>query len=90
MAREQDKYFGAGVSLGDPANESVPIVPGTPLDDVSRGLFIGTGGNVNMKLGDDDDFRLFKNLAGGTDYGYRVKEVDDGPLTTAQDMLALY
>lgn len=89
MQRSQDRYFGAPVSLSDPANEAIDIVPGEELDDVARGIFIGGGGDVVMKGGDDDDWHTWKNVPPGSWLPFRVREVRMAG-TTATAMLALY
>lgn len=89
MGHQQDKYFGAPVQLSDPANEAIPIVPDTPLDDAARGLYIGGAGDISMKGADDADWRLWKNVAAGTFLPFRVAAVRAAG-TTATNMLALY
>lgn len=89
MGRERDKYYGADVALSDPANEALPIVPGEALADTARGIYVGVGGDISMKGGDDSAFRLWKNVPDGTTLAFRVAEVQ-ATGTTATDMLALY
>jgi hypothetical protein len=86
---ERDKYFGEAIKLSDPVNEAVAVVPGTPLENVSRALWVGTGGDISAKLGDDISFHTFKNVPDGTALPFRVSEVRASG-TTANDMLALY
>lgn len=88
MARERDKYYGAPVALSDPANEAVPITPGEPLDETARAIYVGTGGNLMMRGGDDTAMRTWKNVPDGTMLPFRVDEVGVG--STATDLLALY
>lgn len=89
MARSQDKYFGAPVALSDPANEAVPVAAGDSLPDTARSLYVGVGGTIVMKGGDDTEWRTWKNVPDGCLVPFRVKAIRvEG--TTATDMLALY
>lgn len=90
MGRGQDKYFGANVALSDPANEAVPVVPSdNAFSDTARGLYVGVGGDISMKGGDDQDWVLWKNVPAGSFMPFRCKAIRVAG-TTATNILALY
>lgn len=63
----QDKYFGAAVSLADPANEGYSVVPhaSNPLPNgVPRFLYVGTAGNLVVKLPDSPDDLTYTDVKG--------------------------
>lgn len=73
-----------------PAVKAVAVAKSDTVEiAVPRALFIGTGGNLNVKLRDDSTAVLFKNVPDATILPIRVKLVllTD---TTAADIVALY
>lgn len=72
------------------ATSAVAITPHdtNDLTDITRGLFVGTGGNVSLILADDSVAVLFKNVPAGVVLPLRVKRVR-ATNTTAADMLGL-
>lgn len=72
------------------ATSAVAITPHdtNDLTDITRGLFVGTGGNVSLILADDSTAVLFKNVPAGSVLPLRVKRVR-ATNTTAADMLGL-
>lgn len=63
----------------------------TPSDstiiEITRGLFIGTTGDLTVTMADDHD-AVFVNIASGTILPIQVSKVKAA--TTASDILALY
>lgn len=72
------------------ATSAVAITPHdtNDLTDITRGLFVGTGGNVSLILADDSVAVLFKNVPAGVVLPLRVKRVR-ATNTTATDLVAL-
>jgi hypothetical protein len=56
---------------------------------VTRGLYVGTGGDVAVKMRNDSTAVTFKNVADGSLLPLRVKLVLSTG-TTASDIVALY
>ena len=76
----------------DPATKGAAVSPSddNDLPTVSRGLFIGTAGDVKVTFAGqtDDDAVILKNIANGTHFPYAVKKVFDTG-TDATDIVAL-
>lgn len=72
------------------AVSAVAITPNdsTDLAAITRGLFVGTGGNLSLILADDSSPVLFKNVPAGSVLPLRVKRVRAAN-TTAADILGL-
>jgi hypothetical protein len=74
-----------------PATSSVSV---TPSDDnelayLTRGLYVGVGGNVALKLRDDSAAVVFVGVAEGTILPLQVKQVMATD-TTATNIVALW
>lgn len=82
--RFERKYLPYG-SAGSAA--SVTPSDTTPLDPPSRGLYIGSGGNLVVIMADGGDPVTFTNVPGGTLLPLRVSYVRES--TTAEDILTL-
>ena len=65
----------------------------TPSDSTvfheTRGLFVGTGGDLNVLLSDDSSAVVLKNVASGSILPISVTQVLSTS-TTASDIVALY
>ena len=79
-----------GSGLSDPAYFARAVTPGTTAlaDGVTRGLYVGGAGNVNVTMGDGNDV-LFTGVAAGTVLPIRVSHVL-ATSTTATTITALY
>lgn len=74
-------------TLTDPASAAEEVIPGQPLAFISRGLYLGRGGDVRLMLADGHVVTL-RNMSEGIVYPLRVRQVfEDG--TTAGDIVAL-
>jgi len=85
----QDKYYGVNVTLSDPANEARVVVPGTPLTEPSRSLYVGVGGDIVMRGMDDTTNKTWKNVPDGAILPFRASLIVASG-TTATNILALY
>lgn len=85
-----DEFAVYNVLPDHPGGKSEPITPNnsTDLAEVSRGLWVGVGGTITMRLADDTADRVFLGVAAG-EHPFRVKRLSASG-TTATDMLALY
>jgi len=59
------------------------------LPYVTRGIYIGTGGNLHVRMVDGGDV-TFKNVQSGTVLPIRVVQVYGSGTTTASDIIGLY
>lgn len=84
-----DRYATHTASFGAPAGHGFPIAPNdaTDLEEVTRGLFVGTAGNVavTMRLGGSV---TFKNIPAGSLLPIRATRVL-ATGTTAGDIIGL-
>ena len=72
-----------------PARSARAVTPSTTeMNKPPRALYIGTGGDLVVRMLDDDDNVTFVNVPDGTILELRVKLVHTD--TTADDILALY
>ena len=73
-----------------PAGEAEAVTPSdtTELPRVTRAFYVGSAGNVKVKL-HDDSVILFYGMLAGMLYPLRVKQIYDTD-TTAYDIVALY
>ena len=79
------KYTKAGaVTAHDTNDQSIDTRYGTPID----AIYVGVGGNVNLKLSKDTTAVLFKNMIAGTIYPLSAKNILSTS-TTATDIVAL-
>lgn len=73
-----------------PAIAATAVTPhDTNAIAVARALFVGTGGNVTLRVDDDDADVVFKNVASGATLPVKAKYVR-ATGTTAADIVALY
>ena len=81
---------GYNVLPDHPAGGSAVIVHSDTVDipEVSRGLYVGVGGNISMLLEDDTVVTPFVDVING-EHPFRVKRVFVTG-TTATDLVALY
>lgn len=72
-----------------PALSAVPVTPSDVTNlPVTRGLYIGTGGTVEVTMAGDLAVATFTNVANGTFLPIQVTQVRAA--TTATGVLALY
>lgn len=85
----QDKY--PFEQNNSPALNAFNITPHdtNELSSVTRAIFVGTGGDINLTLRDDTTPVIFRNVSSGTLLPLRVKLVKTAS-TTAQDIIGLY
>jgi hypothetical protein len=74
-----------------PATSSVSVTPSdeNELAYLTRGLYVGVGGNVALKLRDDSAAVVFVGVAEGTILPLQVKQVMATD-TTATNIIALW
>lgn len=74
-----------------PALNAFAVIPDNSqeLTHVTRALFVGTGGDINLVLRDDNNEVLLKNVPSGGLLPVRAKLVKSTD-TTAQDIVGLY
>ncbi|PVX28991.1 spike base protein, RCAP_Rcc01079 family [Sphingomonas pokkalii] len=86
-----DSFANSADHVAAPATRAVAVVPsdGTPLPDIPKGLYIGTGGTITMRGVNATADTVWKNVASGTILPLRAQYVRASG-TTATDMLALY
>jgi len=86
-----DGFSGVVDSVGAPARRAAAVTPSddTPLAEVPKALFVGTGGAIAMRgVGGGGD-AVWKNVGDGTVLPFRAEYVL-ATGTTAADILALY
>ena len=86
-----DQFSGVVDSVSAPARRAVAVVPHdtTPLAEVPKALFVGTGGSIAMRGAGGGADAVWKNVADGTVLPFRAAFVR-ATGTTASDILALY
>lgn len=89
LAGDNFPIYSGYLSAPAPNAEAVTPNDSTDLTNNSRGLFVGTGGNLVLILTDDSSSVTFKNIADGTVLPLRVKRVLSTG-TTATDIVCLY
>ena len=74
-----------------PATSSVSVTPSDSeeLAYLTRGLYVGVGGNLSVKLRDDSAAVVFVGVAEGTILPLQVKQVMETD-TTATNIVALW
>jgi len=74
-----------------PATRAVAVVPNdsTPLTDIPKALFVGTGGAITMRGVAGSADQLWKNVPDGAVLPIRAQYIR-ATGTTAADILALY
>lgn len=72
------------------ATAAVAITPNdsTDLAEITRGIYVGTGGNLRVLLADDTTPVTLTNVSAGVIYPLRVKRVYSTN-TTASNLVAL-
>lgn len=80
-----------GDGLIAPARSAVAVTPSddTDLAQMSRSLYVGTGGNVEVNMADTGTAVVFVNVQDGTLLPIRVTRVLDAN-TTASNIVSLY
>jgi hypothetical protein len=80
-----------GVEMDWPAQSALAVTPSDTDDlaSICRGLWVGTGGDVKVLVGDDATAVTFANVADGTLIPIRTRRVYSTG-TTASDIVALY
>jgi hypothetical protein len=86
-----DSFDTNEISLNSPAANSLAITPHdtNELAYVSRGLFVGTGGNIALKLDNDSSSVILYNVQNGCVLPLRAKLILSTG-TTASNIVALY
>lgn len=87
----QDRYFGSEIGIGDPSNEAYAVVPHASdalPNGVPKALWIGTAGNLTVKLPDSETDVIYKNIPAGTWMPIRPTHVR--ATSTAADIIANY
>lgn len=93
MSGATDKY-GTNYNYNSEFSSAIRAEAVTPSDEdelaeVTRAIFIGGSGNIEVVLRDDTNPVVFKNVVAGSVLPLRVKKVLDNG-TTATDIIALY
>ena len=83
--------FGYEDRVDSPASRGAAVTPSddTDLGSMAKALFIGTGGDVTVKMRDAGTTLTFKNVADGAILPVRVSRVMATD-TTATDIVALF
>lgn len=85
-----DKFSGFTDSPTAPASQSSTVTPhdSDALASVSKAIYIGTGGNISVRLAGDSTDRVFTNLPNGSILPIRVTHIR-ATGTSAADLVAL-
>ena len=85
-----DTFSNSADAVSAPATRAVAVVPDdvTPLADVPKALYVGSGGTITMRGSGAAD-SVWTNVASGTVLPFRARLVR-ATGTTAADILALY
>lgn len=85
-----DRFDSFRDSVSAPARSAAPVEPadGQLLPIVPKALFVGSGGDVNLRCIGDNAPVLFRNVASGSLLPIRATEVL-ATGTTAADLVAL-
>lgn len=86
-----DAFSGTLDSVSAPATRGGAVVPHdvTPLPDVPKALFVGSGGHLVARGAGGGGDVMFRNVAAGTVLPFRALFVR-ATGTTAADIVALY
>lgn len=89
-AHSQTDPFGSATPAASPATGSADVTPDdtTKLDTVTRGLWVGTGGDISMLM-KDGTTATWANVPDGSLLPVRVQRVNSTG-TTASDIDAVY
>lgn len=86
-----DPFAGVADAPFAPATRAVAVTPddATPLPDIPKALFVGTGGAIAMRGVNGAADQTWKNVPSGSVLPFRAQYVR-ATGTTATDLLALY
>ena len=86
-----DPFSGVTDAPYAPATRALAVTPDdtSPLPDVPKGLYVGSGGTIAMRGVNDVADRSWKNVPAGTVLPFRALFVR-ATGTSAADILALY
>lgn len=86
-----DNYLDRQTGLDSPARNAVAVVPHdtTTLANVTRGLWVGTGGDVTVLMAAGGSAVAFLNVPDGSLLPIQIQRVNDTG-TDADDMVALW
>ena len=86
----EDKFQHATDSVTAPAQSCAAITPSDlgPLPQVTKAIYVGTGGDIVLRAASDDADILFANVPAGTVLPVRVRAVRMAG-TTAGQLVAL-
>ena len=89
MATDNFTYAG-DAAVSEPATRAVAIAPDDEADlaEVTRGIYIGVSGDVEVILQGDTEAVTFVAMAAGIVHPLRVLRVLEG--TTATDLIGVY
>lgn len=85
------KFFGQEVGMADPSDEPVEVTSNdeTPLEGGQCNyLYVGTGGDLVVKVDEDSDPVTYKNVPDGAYVWVRALYVMEA--STAEDIIAHY
>ena len=85
----KDEFESYTAGLTSPARDAAPIVPNDAADlsFVTRGLYVGSAGDVQVRMASGDTV-TFENMAAGVVYPVRIARVL-ATGTTASALIAL-
>ena len=83
-------FGGEKEKVGDPGNDGFAVVPSddTPLSEVPKYLYVGTGGDVAVQGREGGDILMHRNVPSGGYVAFRPRYVR-ATGTTAGDILAI-
>jgi hypothetical protein len=81
----------ANPNRSDPASFAVVVTPsdGTDLSFVTRAVYVGTGGDLNVDMDGDGATRLFVNVQSGSTLPISVRRIRSSS-TSALNIMALW
>lgn len=85
-----DRFDGYSDSVSSPASVTAAITPHAtnPLAYTTKGIYVGTGGDITLRCARDSADTLFKAVPAGTILPVRATHVRAAG-TTAADLVAL-
>lgn len=86
-----DYFQSSADSVSSPSRRALAVTPHdtSPLTDIPKALYVGTGGNIAMRGVDGTADQVWKNVPAGAVLPFRASHVR-ATGTTATDILALY
>lgn len=85
-----DRFRNSSDSVSSPARSVRAIEPGTdPLTEIPKALYVGTGGDVELRAVDDEVPAILRNVPSGTVLPVRVAQLYASG-TDAADLAGLY